>query len=50
MKMWNEPELKELDINQTENGIFDFIYEYKWVVNDSFFDCTPDDDKTNVHS
>lgn len=35
MKTWNAPEVKELNINETANGILDSDIEFWWIVNDS---------------
>ena len=35
MKTWNAPEVKELNINETANGIFDSDVEFWWILNDS---------------
>lgn len=34
MKNWNAPEVKELNINETANGIFDCEWEFWPIVND----------------
>ena len=47
MKKWNEPELKELNINQTENGIFDSYFESFVLVNDNKKSCTPPEEQTS---
>ena len=55
MKKWNEPEVSELNINETANGKFDFLWEGKFINNDLLeaiedaFKC-PKDDPTNQTS
>ncbi|MFV0341431.1 MAG: hypothetical protein ACK5JH_00865 [Anaerocolumna sp.] len=34
MKKWNMPEVTELNISETANGIFDSKIEFWWVLND----------------
>lgn len=42
MKNWNAPEVKELNIAETENGFFDSDVETILVLNDSKKPSTPD--------
>lgn len=47
MKKWNEPELKELNINQTENGFFDSNFESFILFNDDKKSCTQPEEQTS---
>lgn len=44
MKTWNNPEVTELNINETANGIFDSDVEFCWIINDSKKPSTPKED------
>lgn len=46
MKTWNTPEVKELNINETANGIFNSEFESLIIFNDKKSD-TPDTDNTD---
>lgn len=35
MKTWNNPEITELNINETANGILDSNVEFWWITNDN---------------
>ena len=43
MKTWNTPEVTELNINETANGLFDSEYETFVILNDSKKPTTPDE-------
>lgn len=44
MRVWNKPELAEININMTENGIFDWDFETLILLNDDLGKkkCYPD--------
>lgn len=50
MKTWNKPEVAELNINETANGIFCSDVETLLVFNDSKAATTPDVPDTEVRS
>ena len=45
MKNWNAPEVKELNIAKTENGVINGYYETSVVFNDSKKSSTPTDEE-----
>ncbi len=53
MRVWNKPELAEVNINETANGFFDWDYEVCIFTNDSDAkkkkEETPDERKTVVN-
>ena len=53
MRVWNKPELAEVNINETANGFFDSEWEYCIWLNDSDAkkkkEETPDERKTVVN-
>ncbi len=47
MKKWNAPEIAELNITETANGLFDSNYETVIILNDSKKPVKPDDGNGN---
>lgn len=47
MKKWNAPEIAELNITETANGLFDSNYESVIILNDSKKPVKPEDGTSN---
>lgn len=48
MKKWNTPNVEELKINETANGIFNTEFETAILFNDSFSKSNTPDEKDDV--